>query len=95
VCGNDEHSKRQRDQIEGGEACVFALRRHACDETGQDRYDEARDEAAEAHGHEREPGDHETNGRARQHGVAQGIADEAHAAQDHQHTHGATADAQR
>ena len=93
--GDDEHPERQRNQIEGGEARVLALRRDACDDTRQDRHHEARDEAAEAHDQERETGDHETNRRARQHGVAQGIADEAHAAQDKQHAHGTAGDAQR
>ncbi len=39
VCGDNEHPKRQLDEIEGGKAGILALRCHSRDETGQDRHD--------------------------------------------------------
>ncbi len=92
---DDHHAERERHQIEGGEARVLAQHGRAGDEAGSERDREPRGKAAEAHGEQRQAREQIADGRARQDGVAHGVAHQAHAAEHEEHADGRRAERER
>ena len=82
---DQQHAERERNEIEAGEACVLAQHRGARHEPGGERHRQPRREPAEAHGEQRQPGEHIADGRAGQNGVAHGVAHQAHAPEHEEH----------
>ena len=78
---DDQHSKGERDEVEGGKARVLAQDGRAGDETGEQDDRNAGDKSAETHGRNREAGDEEAYCRAGQDRVAHRVAHQAQAAE--------------
>ena len=79
--GHDQHPHRQRDQVEGRQACVLAQRRDAGHEAREERHGHACDQPADGHRPEREARDEIADGRTRQDRMGHRVARQAHAAQ--------------
>ena len=90
--GDDQHARRQRDQVESGEARVLSKRGDARDEARQKRHGHPGDQPADGHGAQREAGDQIADGRPRQDRVGHRVAGEAHPAQHQEDPHGSRTD---
>ena len=92
---NQGHAQRQRRQVQGGQAGVLAQRRQAADQAGQPDHQQAGQHAAECHRRQREAEEHEAQCHPGQDGVAQRVAQQAHAAQRQEHAQRCRAQCQR
>ena len=76
---DDQNAERERDEIEGGEARILAQDRRARDEASGERHGKPRQEAAKAHGEQRQAGEEIADGSTGKDGMAHGVAHQAHA----------------
>ena len=93
--GDDEHAQRQREQVEGGHARVFAQHRGARHHARGHGHQQPGQRAARRHGRQRQARQQVAHRCAGQDGVCHGVARQAHAAQKQEHAHRRAAQRQR
>ena len=84
---DQNHANRQAAQIKRGEIRIFLQFRETADQPGKKRHQHARHKAAQPHRRQAQSRHHIAHRRARQHRVAQSIANQAHAAHHQKHAH--------
>ena len=88
------YAQRQASEVKGREVRFFAHGRAPAGQAHAQRHDQAGQQPACAHGPDVVAGDQIARDHARQHGVADGVAHQAHAAQLQQHAQGGCAQRQ-
>ena len=83
---HDQHAERERDQVEGSKARIFAERRDPGDEPRQERDGHPRDQPADGHGPQRQARHEVTHGGTRQDRMGHRVAGQAHPAQHQKDT---------
>ena len=85
---DQQHADGQAGQVEGGKVGVFLQIGKAADQAGQQGHHHAGDKTARTHGGQAEAAYHIADGRAGQDGMAERIADQAHAPHHEEYAHG-------
>ena len=85
---HQQHADGKAGEVERGKVGIFFKLGEAAHNAREKRHQHPRDKAAQAHRGQAEPCNHVANCRPGEHGVAERVANQAHAAHHQKHAHG-------